>query len=166
MNLLLVRPCPGATFFKMALAHDAIYTPSKMDLILDVTDRARVEGEYGFRVQIYMAGVLVRKQVLPATRTEPVRFELTFPPIQDKTDVRCRVELFINGEFIEAGELPLTLFPTPEPYPKKQIDRTIWVFDTSGRLQNIFEDLEVETVDATFQSARNFGTPEMILKWK
>jgi hypothetical protein len=162
MNLLFVQPCLGNTFFKVILARDAIYSPGEIHLTLELTDRARIEGEYEFRIHVYITGVLVRKQIVPATRNELTHFDLTFPPIQGKTNVRYRVELFINGEFIESRELPLTLYPASEPFVQKQINKTIWVFDISGRLQKILDDLEVEAVDATFQSARNFGTPEVV----
>jgi hypothetical protein len=121
-----------------------------------------MEGEYVFRVRVYMEDVLVRNQTLPATRTEPVRFEVAFPPTRGKIEVRCRVELLINGEFVESGELPLSLYPAPAPYPERHTDKTLWVYDTSGKLQRIFANLGFEAVDATFQPARNFGTPEIV----
>ncbi len=98
----------------------------------------------------------------PATKKMPAAFELAFPEAHSKTHVRCRVELFMNGQFIEAKEKPLILWPPPGAYPAKIRGKVIWVFDISGRLQEIFDDLGVETTDATFQAARNFGIPDIV----
>jgi hypothetical protein len=147
----------------MTLERDSIYTPGKMQLSLKLTDKAKIESEYQFQVCVYVAGTLVRKQILPVTKTEPVVFDLTFPKVQSKTDVRCRAELFISGQFVEAAEKPLVLWPSLTPYPEKPKDKVIWVFDIQGRLRRIFDDLKVDAVDATFQAVRNFGTPNIII---
>lgn len=163
IHLCLLRPCYGASFFEMTLERDSIYTPGKMNLNLKLTDKAKIESGYQFQVGVYVAGTLVRKQILPVTKTEPVVFELTFPEMQNKTDVRCRVELLINSQFVEAAEKPLLLWPLLTPYAEKPKDKVIWVFDIHGRLQKIFDDLKVDVVDATFQAVRNFGTPNIII---
>lgn len=162
MQLFLFRPCYGASFFEMTLERDSIYTPGKMNLNLKLTDKAKIESEYQFQVGVYVTGRLMRKQILQVTKTEPVVFDLTFPEVHSKTDVRCRVELFINDQFVETAEKPLLLWPSLAPYAEKPKDKVIWVFDIQGRLQNIFDDLEVDAVDATFQAARNFGTPNIV----
>lgn len=162
VQFLLLQSTQGASFFEMALEHDSIYTPGKMNLSLKLTDKAKIKSEYRFQVSVYVTDTLMRKQILPITKAEPVVFELTFPQAHSKTNVRCRAELFVNGQFVEAKEKPLILWPSLVPYPKISKDKVIWVFDTSGRLQKIFDELEVETIDATFQAARNFGKPDIV----
>lgn len=162
IHLLLLQPCQGASFFEMALEHKSIYSPGKMNLSLELTDKAKIESEYRFQISVYVTDTLIRKQVLPVTKAEHAVFNLSFPEVHSKTDVRCRAELFINGQFIEAKEKPLILWPPLTPYPEKPKDKVIWVFDISGRLQKIFDDLEVKITDATFQAARNFGTPDIV----
>lgn len=162
IELLLLQPCYGVSFFEMTLEHNSIYTPGKMNLTLKLTDKAKIEGEYRFQISVYVAEALMRKQILPVTKTNPIAFELTFPQVRSKTDVRCRAGLFVNGQFIEAKEKALVLWPPLAPYLKRPIDKVIWVFDISGRLQKIFDDLEIEITDATFQAARNFGTPDIV----
>ncbi len=160
--LLLPQPC-WASFFEMNLKQDSIYTPGKMYLTMKLTDKAKFEGHHQFKVSIYMAGTLIRKQILTATKKEPAVFELMFPDVYTRTDSRCRSELFIDEQFVEAKEKPLTLWPPIAPYPEEFINnKKIWTFDTSGKLQEIFENLEVEAADATFQTIRDFGTPAIV----
>jgi len=161
-HLSLLQPCYGASFFEMTLERDSIYTPGKMNLTLKLTDKAKIETGYQFQVSVYVTDTLMRKQLLPVTKTKPVVFDLTFPEVHSKTDVRSRAELFINGQFVEAAEKLLTLWPSLAPYHKKPKDKVLWVFDIHGRLQKSFNDLEVEAVDATFQAARNFATPDIV----
>jgi len=147
----------------MTLRQDSIYTPGKMNLTMKLTSKAKIEGDYRLKVSIYVADTLVRKQTLPVTKKKPALFELTFPDVHSKTDVRCRAELFIDGQFIEAKAKPFTLWPPIAPYSKESISsKVIWTFDTSGKLQRFFRDLEVTATDATFQAARDFGTPDIV----
>ncbi|MHC4757290.1 MAG: hypothetical protein ACYTE8_01405 [Planctomycetota bacterium] len=162
VQLLILQPCYGVSFFEMTLERDSIYTPGNMNITMKLTDKAKLESEYRFQVSVYVTDTLIRKQILPVTKNKPVIFELAFPEAHSKTDVRCRVELFINGQFVEAAETPLILWPSLAPHLKKPKDKVIWVFDISGKLQKHFGDLEVEAVDATFQAARNFGTPDIV----
>ena len=160
---LLPLPLCGASFFEMSLRQDSIYTPGKVNLTMKLTGKAKIEGRYQFKVSVYMAGTLIRKQTLTVTKKEPAVFELMFPDVYTRTDSRCRSELFIGGRFIEAQEKPLTLWPPIAPYQEESIkNKEIWTFDISGKLQELFSDLEVEAVDATFQAARDFGTPDIV----
>lgn len=153
-----------ASLFEMALAQDSIYTPGKITLALKLTDEAEYQGYYQFRISFYMAGDLVRKQTLTAAQNESVRFELSFPEVFSRTDCRCRCELFIGDDFFEALEKSFTLWPPTAPYSGESIrDKEIWTFDTSGRLQELFDILEVEATDATYQPAREFGSPDIVL---
>jgi len=147
----------------MTLRQNSIYAPGKMNLTMKSTNKAKIEGDYRLKVSIYVADTLVRKQTLPVTKKKPALFELTFPDVHSKTDVRCRAELFIDGQFIEAKAKPFTLWPPIAPYSKESISsKVIWTFDTSGKLQKIFRDLEIEATDAAFQAARDFGTPDIV----
>lgn len=160
--LLLPQPC-RASFFEMTLKQDSIYAPGKMNLTMKLTSKAKIEGNYRFKISIYVADTLVRKQTLPVTKKKSALFELTFPDVHSKTDVRCQTELFIDSQFIEAKAKPLTLWPPIAAYPKQSISsKVIWAFDTSGKLQKFFKDLEVAATDATFQAARDFETPDIV----
>ncbi|MHC4653622.1 MAG: hypothetical protein ACYS91_01240 [Planctomycetota bacterium] len=158
--LLLCQPCP-ASFFEATLEKNSIYTPSTMNLSIKLTNNARIEGDYRFNVSIYIAETLMRRWAMPATKKGPV--ELEFPAVRSKTDVRCRIELFLNGQFIESKGIPLTLWP---PIDRHLGDLTskkvIWVFDISGRLREFFKSMKVETVNATFQAARDFKAPDIV----
>jgi hypothetical protein len=148
----------------MALKQDSIYTPGKINLALKLTKEAEIEGEYHFNVNIYVAETLMRRQTLPARDEEPTVFELEFPAVRSRTGVRCRVELFLNGQFIETKEKPLALWPPMVScFGDFITEKVIWVFDISGGLQQFFKDLKIEIVDATFQAARDFGIPDIIL---
>ncbi|MFQ6036748.1 MAG: hypothetical protein ACE5NM_12995 [Sedimentisphaerales bacterium] len=158
---LLLPPC-RASFFEMALKQDSLYTPGEMNLSVRLTDKAKIHGAYRVKVSIYIAGTLVRRQALRVTKKKPAVFELIFPEVHNRTEVRCRAELFLNGEFVEAMEKPLTLWPAISPYLREFTDKVIWAFDTSGKLQQLFGDLQVRVTDATFQAARDFGTPNIV----
>ena len=142
----------------MTLKRDSIYTPSKMNISLELTGKAMIEGDYRFCISVYVSEELMRKQVLPITKGKPVVFELTFPQARSKKNVRCRAELFLNGSFVEAQERPLILWPPLTLYIGKPNETVIWVYDISGRLQKFFVDSELDFTDATFQAARDFTT--------
>jgi len=161
LNLLPPQPC-RASFFEMTLERNSIYTPGNMNLVVKLTDQATVQGKYTFGVNVFVSETVVRKQVLPATKDEPVVFELSFPETRSRANVRCRVELLIDGQFIEAHEKPLSLWPPLAPLEKRPKDKVIWVYDTSGGLQKIFKDLQVHAADATFQAIRDFQVPDII----
>lgn len=152
-----------ASLFEMILKQDSIYTPGKIHLAMKLTDKAKYDGHYQFQVNIYMAGTLIRKRTFTTTRKNPVVFELTFPEVFSRTDGRCRCDLFIGEVFIEAREKSLTLWPPISPFSEESIkNKEIWTFDTSGKLQELFNELEVKCIDATFQPARDFGSPDIV----
>lgn len=160
--LLLCQPCL-ASFFEATLEKDSIYTPSTMNLCIKLTNKARIEGDYRFNVSIYVAETLMRRWAMSATKDEPVFVELEFPTVRSITDVRCRIELFLNGQFIESKGIPLTLWPPIDRHPGDLTSKKlIWVFDISGRLREFFKSMKVETVDATFQAARDFKAPDIV----
>ena len=161
LHLLLQQPC-RASFFEMMLKRDAIYTPGKMNMAMKLADKATMQGKYSFRIGVFVDDTVVRKQTLRATKEAPTVFELHFPEIRDRTNVRCRAELLINSQFVEAQEKPLVLWPPLAPIGEQRKDKVIWVFDTSGALQRIFKDLQIRASDATFQAVRDFQVPDII----
>jgi hypothetical protein len=133
-----------------------------MRLVMKLTDEATVQGSYAVGISIVTEEAIIRNQVLPVAKDVPVVFELDFPATRHRTNVRCRAELSINGNFIEAQEKPLLLWPPLAPLEKSPGDEIIWVFDTSGDLQRIFTDLQVNVSDATFQAIRDFQIPDIV----
>jgi len=158
---LMSQPCQ-MSFFEMTLKRNSIYTPGKMQMTMTLNEKATFEGDYTFKLSIFVDNVLVRKTIMPVTRETPAMLELTFPGVRGRTDARCRAELFMNEEFIEARERPLTLWPPATSCPNVPTNKVIWVFDTSGQLQELFGHLRVQAIDATFQAARDFGTPAIV----
>ena len=81
------RQCKGS-LFEMSLEQDAIYTPGKIILSMKVTEAAKFEGHYQFKITISIANTLVREQTLKAIRGQPLTYELTFPEVFDRTQGR------------------------------------------------------------------------------
>lgn len=158
-------PCQTciATFFQATLEQNSIYTPNAMNLSIKLSNNARIEGDYRFNVSIYIEETLMRRWAMPATMAEPVMVKLEFPAVRSKTNVRCRVELFLNGQFIESKGIPLTLWPPVDSQTGGMVGKkVIWVFDISGRLGEFFKSMKVESVDSTFQAARDFKAPDIV----
>ncbi|MHC4061491.1 MAG: hypothetical protein ACYSR6_07765 [Planctomycetota bacterium] len=133
-----------------------------MNMVMELGGEATVQGKYSFKVSVLVGETVIREQFLPATKDESTVFELSFPETRGRMDVRCRTELFIDGNFIEAREKPLVLWPPLAPIEKQPKDKVIWVFDTSGALQKIFQDIQGHASDATFQAIRDFQVPNFI----
>ena len=150
--------------FEFVIKQDCIYTPGKLNLTMKLFDPVTIEGSYQFRISVYSAETLIRQQSLAATQKEPVVFSLEFPEVQTKTDGRCRCELFVGEQFVRSEEQPITLWPPIAAYADKAVNnRTIWTYDTSGRLGEIFRKMEIKFADATFQAVRDFGRPDIVL---
>ncbi|MBN1974854.1 MAG: hypothetical protein JW787_14535 [Sedimentisphaerales bacterium] len=160
--LLPVSFCK-ASFFVMNLKQDSIYTPGNINLTMKLTEEAKIENNYQFKVSIFLTGTLIREQTIKADREKPVNFELTVPEVFDRTEGRCRCELLIAENFLEAQEVPLLLWPSIGPYKQERIKNTeIWVYDTSGKLLELFGKMDIKVVDATFKTARDFGKPDIV----
>jgi hypothetical protein len=160
--LHLLQQPSSASFFEMTLERNSIYTPSDMNMVMQLGDEATAEGKYSFKVSVLVGETVIREKPLAATKHAPTVFKLDFPEMRSRTELRCRTELFINGQFIEAREEPLMLWPPLVPVEGQPRDKLIWVFDTSGALQKIFKDLQVHAADATFQAIRDFQDPNII----
>ena len=153
----------NASYFTMKLKQDSIYTPGNINLTMNLTEAAKIQDNYQFKVSIFLTGTLIREQTLKANRNEQANFELFVPEVFERTEGRCRCELLIAGNFLEAQELPLLLWPEIEPYKKEtQMNAEIWIYDTSGKLLDLFKKMEVKAVDATFKTARDFGKPDIV----
>ncbi|HUT31599.1 MAG TPA: hypothetical protein VMX13_17545 [Sedimentisphaerales bacterium] len=161
LHLLWARPC-RASFLEMSLERNSIYTPGRMRLVMKLADEAAVQGSYAVGISVVTEEVIIRNQILPVAKDAPAVFELDFPAVRNRTNVRCRAELSIDGNFIEAREEPLLLWPPVAPIEKAAGNKTIWVFDVSGGLQRIFKDLQVSFSDATFQAIRDFQMPDIV----
>lgn len=161
--LLLPEAICEAAIFEMALRQESIYTPGKINLSMELTDEAKYAGEYQFKISIYVTGSLIRAQTLQANRKNTVAFELAFPEVFSRAEGRCRCELFIKDDFIESRELPFVLWPSIEAYPSESLkSKEIWTYDISGKLPELFGKMQVKIVDATFQTTRDFSTPEIV----
>ncbi len=153
----------NASYFTMNLKQDSIYTPGNINLIMNVTNEAIFESGYKFKVSIFLTGTLIREQIISADREKPVDFKLAVPEVFERTEGRCRCELLIGDNFLEAQELPLLLWPEIAPYKTDtEFNAEIWVFDNSGKLLDLFKKMEVKVVDATFKTARDFGKPDIV----
>ena len=160
--LLPSRFCE-ASFFEMNLKQASLYTPGNINLTMKLTDAAKIENNYKFKVSIFLTGTLIREQTVEASGKEPVSFELNVPEVFAKTQGRCRCELLLENDFLEAQEVPLLLWPAIQPYEQQTLMNTeIWVYDTSGKLLDLFRKMEVKVVDATFKAARDFGRPDIV----
>jgi hypothetical protein len=150
--------------FDMTLVQDSIFTPGKITVSMQLADSVFIDSPYQFRVSIFSAGTLIRQQTLAASQKEPIVFSLEFPEVKARTDGRCRCELFIGEQFVSSQEKSIVLWPSVAVFPDKTINnRTIWTYDTSGRLNEIFRKMEIKFSDATFQAVREFGRPEIVV---
>jgi hypothetical protein len=162
LHLLVQGPCQES-FFEMSLKRDSVYTPGRMQMFMRISDKAILEGPYAFRISVVLEGSVIRKQVLPAVQDKTTVFVLDFPETRGRAAVRCRAELLVDGEFVEAKEVALAIWPPLKPAPKQPRDKVIWVFDTSGALKKICDELGVRATDATFQAVRDFQRPNIVL---
>jgi hypothetical protein len=141
---------------------DALYTPGRIRLTFELTPVARLAGPYHLRVTIYVAQNAVRDQTLTIVKGHPASYELSFPRMHEVTQARYRVELSQAGEFLEASEGPIRLWP-PRDLPRvAQRGTRVWVLDTSGALQALLPEFGVTAADAGFQAIRDFGHPDII----
>ena len=162
-SLLLPAQLCKASFFEMNLKQDSLYTPGNINLTMKLTPAAKIENNYKFKVSIFLTGTLIREQTIEAAGEKHVSFKLAVPEVFDKTQGRCRCELLLENDFLEAQEVPLLLWPAIEPYKQQtQMNTEIWIYDTSGKLLDLFRKMEVKVVDATFKTARDFGKPDIV----
>jgi hypothetical protein len=104
----------------------------------------------------------VREQTASLSRGAAASFEVPFPRMQTRGEVRCRVELSLKGEFVEAMEQPVLLWPPAAPLDRRHRPQGVWVLDASGGLQRAFHLLNVNCVDAAFQGVRDFASPSAV----
>ena len=163
LTIIYIFASPSkAAYFEMKLQRNSFYSPAKMSLTIKLTDEAIVRDDYKIDISIFVSESLTRRQRLEISREKPVVFELGFPQVSSRVKALCRAELLINGQLIEGQELPLTLWPPLEPYSGKISEKVLWVYDTSGYLRKFSDSLGIKIVDATFQAARQFATPDVV----
>ena len=146
----------------MAVDRDAIFAPGPLRLTAALTDRARLAGAYKIKVGVYLAGLAVREQTCPIERYSPVTWTWLFPEIRERTEVRCRTELSLDGEFLEAAEFPVSVWPMPGRITPGDRLQGVWILDVSGELQRIFHEMDIPAADAAFQGIRDFAAPSCV----
>ena len=160
--LLPLKIC-HASIFTMNLKHDSIYTPGEINLTMQLNEKAKFNGGYKYKISFFLTGTLIREQTLEASRENPVNLKFSIPEVFDKTKGTCRCELFIGEDFLEAQEFPLLVWPAIQPYKQEtSMNTQIWVYDTSGKLLELFTKMKVKVIDATFKSARDFSKPDIV----
>ncbi len=164
LPLLGVAPaaCPAGTILEMTIPRDAIDTPGDARLDFLMTPAARFAGPYHLRILASVARDVVHERTMTLMKEDKVSCELSFPEVRTATEVRCRAELFLGEEFLEACEKPIRLWPHHRPRVVTQGPTDFWVFDPSGALQNLLPEFGVAAVNAVFQAVRDFGTPRVV----
>jgi hypothetical protein len=152
----------SGSFMRVSVERDAIFTPGRMRVTVTLSERAELAGPYEVTLTAYLAGLKVREQTVSLSRGAAASFEIPFPRMQTRGEVRCRVELSLKGEFIEAMEQPVFLWPPAAPFDRRHRPKDVWVLDASGGLQQAFRVLDVNCVDAAFQGVRDFGLPSAV----
>ncbi len=159
---VLATAAGSESLMRVALERDAILTPGQMRATVALSDRAVLAGPYEVRLTAFLAGLTVRRQTAGASRESPAAFAVPFPYVQARSEVRCRIELSLGGEFLEAVEQPVFLWPPAAALDGSHLLRDVWVLDASGELQRALRDLDVNTVDAAFQGVRDFALPSVV----
>ena len=147
---------------RLSMERDAIFTPGQVRVAVQLSDRAEVAGPYKAKLTAFLAGIVVREQTVGITQEAPATFVVPFPKVLVRSEVRCRVELSLNDEFLEAVERPVCISPPAAPLDKHNRPTDVWVLDASGGLQRVFHELDVNAVDAAFQGVRDFASPSVV----
>jgi hypothetical protein len=141
---------------------DAIYTPGHIRLIFRLTPAARLAGPYDLRITVYTGQNKVREQMMTVTRARPVSYDVPFPRVREITRGSYRAELSLSSELLEVQERPLALWPPRDLQPAAPCHGKVWAFDTSGALQTLLPQFGLEPADASFQTVRDFGSPDIV----
>lgn len=164
--LRMVESClagpTAAGCLEVAVDRDAIFAPGPLRLTAALSERARLAGAYKIKVGVYLAGLAIREQTCPIDWSSPVTWTWPFPEVRERTEVRCRIELSLEGEFLEAAEVPVSVWPLRVRITTGDPLRDVWVLDASGELQRIFREMDVRVEDAAFQAIRDFGVPSCV----
>lgn len=146
---------------RVAIDRDAVYTPGNVQFTFQLTPGARLAGSCNLRITVSVAGSKVRERTMSIAPAEIASYDLSFPRVHAITPASYRVELSLGGEFLEAREGRLALWPPRDPRPEPW-GAEVWVLDTSGLLQNLLPEFGLTPADASFQAVRDFGHPDVI----
>jgi hypothetical protein len=167
--LSVLRAAPtapaGATLLEMNTPREALYTPGDVQIHLSVTQAARLEGPYRLRITASAAGQTIHERTTTLARGLWTPCRLTFPQVRTVTEIRCRAELFLDEEFVEAVEKPIRLWPPRRPCEGKDapVCPGLWALDPSGVVQTLLSESRIPASDAAFQAVRDFGTPRTVV---
>jgi hypothetical protein len=153
----------GDALLEMNTPREALYTPGDVQIDLAVTQAARLEGPYRLRITASAAGQTIHERTMTLARGLRTRCELTFPEVRAVTEIRCRAELFLGEEFLEAVERPIRLWPARRPREEAPVCQGLWVLDPSGVVQALLSESRIPASDAAFQAVRDFGTPRTVV---
>jgi len=153
---------PAGLMLGVTTDRDAIYTPGSIRLTFQLTQAARLAGPYDLRITVYVAQSKVREQTMTVTRARPVSYDVPFPRVREITRGSYRAELSLGSELLEAQEGPLALWPPRDLQPVAPYQGKVWVLDTSGALQALLPQFGIKPADASFQTVRDFGSPDII----
>jgi hypothetical protein len=60
--LHLLQQPSSASFFEMTLERNSIYTPSDMNMVMQLGDEATAEGKYSFKVSVLVGETVIREK--------------------------------------------------------------------------------------------------------
>jgi hypothetical protein len=147
---------------ELAADRDALYTPGSIRLTFHLTPAAALAGPYDLRITVYTGQNMVREQMMTVTRARPVSYDVPFPRVREITRGSYRAELSLGGELLEVQERPLALWPPRDLQPAMPCHGKVWAFDTSGALQTLLPQFGLQPADASFQTVRDFGSPDLV----
>jgi hypothetical protein len=153
---------PASALWKMDVVPNAIYPPGAVRVNVRVAPQANLAGQYYVRITVSVGQEVVHERTIVLTKDCPASCELSFPEVRIRTDVRCRGELFLGDEFLEASEKPLALWPHCGPRAVTESHMEFWAFDLSGVIPELLPEFGVSAANATFQAVRDLGTPRVV----
>lgn len=157
-------PAPaGDALLEMKMPCEAIYTPGDVQIDLSLTQAARLEGPYRVRITASAAGQTIHERTMTLAKGQRVSCELTFPEVRAVAEIRCRAELLLGEEFLEAVERPTRLWPPRRPREGAPVCQGLWALDPSGIVQTLLSESRVPVLDAAFQTVRDFSRPRVVV---
>jgi len=159
--LVSCNHCYGQDYFNMSFEKEALYSPAKLELKLSYKKLISSSQKYNYRISLYWEDTRIERRVIPPDNlTTIIKFNL--PSIKIRTDITCRVELFLDKKFIEAEEKIFSLFPQRLHFSGLK-NSLIWVIDSSRRLQEKLGEIDVAFWDADFKLVKDFTKPDLVL---
>jgi hypothetical protein len=153
---------PADDILELSLARSAIFTPDDTRIAVRVAPAAKLAGPYGVKIIASAGQNVIHERTMALMKGDGASCLLPFPEVRTVTEVRCRAELFLGNEFIEACEKPIRLWPHCCPGPLPHDHAEVWAFDPSGVMPKLLSEFGVHAANATFQAVRDFGTPGVV----